>query len=131
MSVTSLFDFLHKNRLSLAVLCTAVGIPLIVFSSLRIFLYKEGDFGSLLSTVHDSLGDWAYWVLTLGVVLLVVGIYYVYSFIKLLKEFKKLMDISSKSKFIKNLDRIEELAWRLHPRYEKIVLSRKQELKIK
>ena len=130
MSVTSLFDFLHKNRLSLAVLCTAAGIPLLVFSSLSIFFYKEGDTG-FLSTIHDSVGNWAYWILIFGIVLLVIGIYYIYSFIKLLKEFKKLMDESSKSRFIKNLDRIEELAWRLHPRYEKIVVNRKQELKIK
>jgi hypothetical protein len=41
------------------------------------------------------------------------------------------MATDSKATFIKNQDRIEELAWRLHPNYERMVIKKKDKLKIK
>ncbi len=48
-----------------------------------------------------------------------------------MKEFRELMTIESKAKFIKNVDRIEELAWKLHPKYERQVIKRKKKFNIK
>jgi hypothetical protein len=102
---------------------------LILFSILGL-LYSDGDSG-ITATVNEALGNWAYWVLILGIVLFIIGIFYLYGHFKLLKEFRELMKINSKAKFIKNLDRIEELAWRLHPKFEKIVIEKKKEFRIK
>lgn len=93
-------------------------------------LYKNGDTGILL-WANELLGNWAFWVVIIGLLLLVPGIYYLAVFIKQLREFNELMKTDSKALFIKNQDRIEELAWRLHPRYEKLVIEKKDKLKVK
>jgi len=66
-----------------------------------------------------------------GLLILVPGIYYLVVFIKQLREFRELMKIDSKALFIKNQDKIEELAWRLHPKFEKQVIEKKIKLKVK
>jgi len=93
-------------------------------------LWKVGDTGILL-WANDLLGNWAFWLVIGGLLLLVPGIYYLAVFIKQLREFKELMKTDSKALFIKNQDKIEELAWRLHPQYERMVIQRKAKLKVK
>ena len=122
-------DFLHKNKIPICSLFIIVGIALTIFCTLS--LIHEEDTTGITRTVNDILGDWAYWIMILGIALLVIGSYYIYGYLKLLKEFNGLMDINSKAKFIKNLDRIEELAWRLHPKFEVKVLDKKKEFKVK
>lgn len=125
----SILDFLHKNKLILSVLSIVIGIPLIILSVLS-FLYKPEDIG-ITATAHDLLGNWAYWLIIIGLTITIIGIYVIWIFIRQLREFRSLINDPSKAKFIKNLDRIEELAWRLNPRYEKMVIKRKRKYKIK
>ncbi|KYK28628.1 MAG: hypothetical protein AYK23_00140 [Candidatus Proteinoplasmatales archaeon SG8-5] len=125
----SINAFLHKYKIPLCSIFIILGIVLITFCVPGL-LYTEGDVG-ITATANDILGDWAYWILILGIALLIIGVFYVYGYFKYLKEFKELMKINSKAKFIKNLDRIEELAWRLHPRFENIVIEKKKEFRIK
>jgi uncharacterized membrane protein len=106
-----------------------VGIPAVIVSVFAL-LYSEGDTG-MTEWGHDLIGNWGFWVIILGLILFITGIYYLAMFYKQLKEFKGLMKTDSKALFIKNQDRIEELAWRLHPKYEKLVAEKKQKLKVK
>lgn len=85
----------------------------------------------ILLWAYELLGNWAFWLVIGGLLILVPGIYYLATFIKQLREFNELMKTDSKALFIKNQDRIEELAWRLHPRYEKLVIEKKVKLKVK
>lgn len=130
MSVTTpLYRFYHKNKLLIYPLSIAIGAPLTILSMLAL-LYKTDDTGITL-TLHNAIGDWAYWLVVIGLILLLFGGYYIAKFFGQLKEFKTLMGASGRVKFIKNLDRIEELAWRLHPKYEKQVIDRKIKFNIK
>jgi hypothetical protein len=122
-------NFIHENKPGLCVIGIILGIPSVVVSVLSL-LWKTGDTGILL-WAHGFLGNWAFWVVIIGLLLLVPGIYYLAVFIKQLREFNELMKTDSKASFIKNQDRIEELAWRLHPRYEKFVIEKKDKLKVK
>jgi len=90
----------------------------------------EGDTG-IEKWAFELIGNWAFWIVIVGLLLLIPGIYYLATFIKQLKEFKELMKTDSKALFIKNQDRIEELAWRLHPKYERLVIEKKGKLKVK
>jgi hypothetical protein len=121
--------YIHKNKLPLCALCITASLPIIIFSILA-FLWKAGNV-DLTSTAHELLGDWSYWLIVIGFILLIGGSYYMFVFLRQLKEYKSLINEPSKAKFIKNLDRLEELAWRLHPRYERIVIDRKKKFKIK
>lgn len=122
-------NFMHENKPALCVIGIILGIPLIALSVFSL-MFKEGDTG-MLRWANGLIGVWAFWIILLGFVLFIPGIYYLAVFIKQLKEFRKLMAIDSKAMFIKNQDRIEELAWRLHPKYEKMVINKKAKLKIR
>ena len=121
--------FIHENKPGLCVIAIILGIPSIIISTLSI-LYNEGDTG-LTAWAYDLIENWAFWVMIIGLVLLIPGMYYLATFIKQHREFKELMKTDSKALFIKNQDRIEELAWKLHPNYEKLVIEKKVKLKVK
>lgn len=125
----SIYESLHRNKVPLCILFITSGIPLVIVSVLGL-LYSEGRTG-LIQFFNDLLGGWAYWLILIGLMMLIIGLYYLITFIKKLKEFKKLIETPSKAKFLQNLDKIEELAWRLHPKYEKIVINKKREHHIK
>ena len=122
-------NFLHENKPGLCLIGIITGIPAVVISILSL-LYSDGDVG-IVGWAHDLIGNWGFWLIIAGFILLIPGTYYLVIFYKQLKEFRELMKTDSKAMFIKNQDRIEELAWRLHPKYEKLVVEKKQKLKIK
>ncbi len=122
-------NFIHENKPGLCVIGIILSIPMMILGALSI-LFKSGDTGILL-WANDIIGNWAFWVILLGAVMFTPSIYYLVVFIQQLKEFKELIATDSKAIFIKNQDRIEELAWRLHPIYEKMVIDKKAKLKIK
>jgi len=122
-------EFMHENKLGLSAISIVAGLPLTIISLLS-FVYSEGDTG-MIQFSYDLVGNWAYWLILPALLFLVVGSYYLYDFYKKLKEFRELFNIESKAKFIKNVDRIEELAWRLHPKYERLVLEKKKKYKIR
>ena len=124
-----IYQFTHENRLGLSTIGLIIGFPLTLVSILSI-LYSDGDTG-LLKFSYDLLDVWAFWFIIPGLLLLSIGTYYVYDFFRNLKKFKSLIDIESKAIFIKKMDKIEELAWRLHPKYERIVIEKKKKYKIK
>ncbi len=121
--------FLHENKISLSAVGVVIGLPLTLISILSL-MYSDGD-TDLIRFSHDLFGDWAFWIIIPGLIMLFVGIYKICDFYRKLREFKSLIDIESKAKFIKNIDRIEELAWRLHPNYERTVIEKKKKYKIK
>ncbi|MDO9538254.1 MAG: DUF3198 domain-containing protein [Thermoplasmata archaeon] len=129
MIIISYKTFIHENKPGLCVLGIIFGMPMVLLSVLSIN-FKPGDTDIRL-WANDSIGNWAFWVIILGFIILIPGIYYLWSFRSQLKEFKKLMKTDSKAIFVKNQDRIEELAWKLHPKYEKMVINKKTKLKVK
>lgn len=122
-------NFLHENKPGLCVIGIVTGLPAVILSVLSL-LHSEGDSG-IIKWAYDLIGNWAFWLILIGFILLIPGIYYLAVFYKQLKEFKGLMKTDSKAMFIKNQDRVEELAWRLHPKYEKMVIQKKEKLKVK
>ncbi len=121
--------FFHENKLGLCGVGITAGLPLTIISIMSL-LFSEGDTGMILWS-YDLVGNWAFWFVIPGLVMIIFGSYYLYDFFRKLKEFNNLMETKSKAKFIKNIDRVEELAWRLHPRYERLVIERKKKYKIR
>lgn len=106
---------------------------------LGIFLTILGFFGVLyydnspefLRRIIDSIGDWKYWCILLGPIVLIAGAWYFFDNVKMRREFKELMETTSKAKFIRNLDRIEYLAWKLTPEHQNQLAKRKSAFHIK
>ncbi|MEW5761427.1 MAG: DUF3198 domain-containing protein [Candidatus Thermoplasmatota archaeon] len=69
--------------------------------------------------------------LIIGFIVLCFAGYYFGENILNRRKFKKLVTTASKEKFIKNLDKIEELAYRLSTKHENIVVEKKKKFNIK
>ena len=122
-------QYIHEHKVDLSVTMIIIGALLVVIS-MGAIMADDGESGAF-STIKDSTGGWIYWLMIFGTIILLFGSFYFIDFTIKRKEFYKLFKERSKSKFIKNQDRIEELAWRLHPKYEEMVIDKKKQLKIR
>lgn len=81
------------------------------------------------NTLHEENLDMC--LLGASVLVILIGGYYLYDNVSKRKEFEELMNTESKKEFLSNLDRIEELAYKLSTEHEEMVWEKKKELKIK
>jgi len=85
-----------------------------------------------LQGLTKGIGNWMIWVAFLGFLALLAGGYYFIDTIRKEREFDRLVSTTSKEAFVKNLKRIEELAYyHLPSAYERRYLEKKKEFRIK
>ena len=115
-----------------------IGIFLLLILGLSSFLgilgaASDGHIEGSLSTFQDIvnfLGGWAYWLALIGVVGFLIVLWWVLDFVLKVRKLKDLINTESKAKFIKNMDEIEFIAWRLPKKYKNVVSEKKIELKV-
>lgn len=103
------------------------------------FSLMIGLFGTFLSeyspepftALTDFIGAWKWWLLVIGAFLIFIFVIIIYLRIKRLKEFDDLFYTESKSKFRKNVVRIEELAIKLGPDFEEKVVEKEEDFNLK
>lgn len=102
------------------------------------YMLIVGLFGTLLSdyspgmftTLNEAIGAWRWWFLVIGIFgTLIFALVIIFRY-KNLKEFEELYETESKSKFRKNISRIETLALKLGPKYEEKVIEKEEEFNI-
>ena len=76
-------------------------------------------------------GNWNYWILGIGVILIFAGGWYLYDIIRKRRKFEEYMETESKKKFKENLRDIEEIAYKLGDRYVERFETKKREWRIK
>lgn len=120
--------FLTEYRLELS------GMFVVLFSFVAIIgivgVFLEESLPSYLSSLKDltePIGSWTYWMLVIGPLGLVVGIWWLYDYVKKTKKLSELTKTPSKAKFVRNMDDIEYLAWSLPQRFEDEVLQKKKD----
>jgi len=119
----------RQNEFEISVIAIIVGI----------FLLLIGLFGTFLSeytvepfiAVNDFIGPWTWWFLVLGILLIFIFTVTIYLRIKRLNEFDDLYNTESKSKFRKNVARIETLAIKLGPEFEEKVIEKEEEFNLR
>lgn len=70
-------------------------------------------------------------LLPLGILLVMFTGYYMGDQIVMRRKFNTLIDTESKARFLENQEELEELAWKLSTKHERIVVDKKKELKIR
>jgi hypothetical protein len=78
-----------------------------------------------------NLGSWDYWLVMVGVPLLLIGVVWLWIYMARVKNFHKELSEKSKANFLKGMDETEYLAWRLPAKYEKELADKKTEFNIK
>lgn len=120
---------LQEFKLEISALLLVLGIFLvIVVVTGNLFPDSSPD---LLKRVHQDIGGWMIWLDILGPIVLIVAVYYFVATLRMMREYEKLMETKSKATFIRNQDRIEELAFSLTENHRRRLQEKKEELKIR
>lgn len=83
-------------------------------------------------TVEDiGLGGWAYWLLAVGLIVFVVGLFLLIGYMRRANEFEEYMKIESRAEFKKKQDSAEYLAWRMPSKFGERLKEKEDELGIK
>lgn len=106
----------------------------VVMTILTINRYALGGHGpdsrlpDFLQDIDTRIGNWIIWVAFVGILLLFSGGWYFGDTIRKRREFNRLIETDSKAKFVRNQDRLEELAYfYLGSEYRKRVEAKKRE----
>lgn len=108
-SKTTIKRFFQDHIKLFSALGVALGVILTILGYSYLFLDENNSLGKFT----NESGDYIMWFLVIGPLLLIACLFYLIATIINLKKFEKLINTHSKSKFIKNLDEIEKLAWKL------------------
>ncbi|MEF8834528.1 MAG: DUF3198 domain-containing protein [Candidatus Thermoplasmatota archaeon] len=119
----------RQNEFVISIIAIMVGTVMLLI----------GLFGTLLSdyspegftVMTNAIGNWKWWLLVVGIILIFIFAIMIYLRIKRLREFKDLFETESKSKFRKNVVEIEELAIKLGPEFEDKVVEKEEEFNLK
>lgn len=121
---------LRELRYELSTLVFGLGVLSMFVAVTNQFF--AGSSPEWLRSIHLGLGNYVFWVGILGFFALLVGGYYFIDTIRKEREFERLVSTTSKEVFLKNLKRIEELAYyNLPSSYEKRMSEKKAEFRIK
>ena len=81
--------------------------------------------------IFDQMDEWSWALLVFGGILSIGGWLYYHDHNKSYHKFEKLINTDSKAQFVRNIDEIEELAIDLGPDFEKRVIERRADFKVK
>ncbi len=119
----------RELRLPVTILMLIVGLILLLTGIIWIWFPRIS--AGLLSELANSLANWNYYGLVAGIILLIFGIWYLYDFIKKRKTLLEKMKTDRRSEFVKRRKELEKIAKSLPRKYEKMLLEKMEELKIK
>jgi hypothetical protein len=110
-----------------------IGAIFLILSALGIFLgdndtIKNNDF---LQSFFDTLGNYIYWLFIIMLTLTVACAWLFGDLMLKLQKFNELIKTSSKATFVRKQNELEELAWKLGPKYWDMVIERKRKFKIR
>lgn len=122
--------FFREFRFELGALFFGLGIVAMFLAITQIFFPTQSP--PWLQSIHAAIGAWIFWVGILGFFALLGGGYYFFDTIRKEREFERLLSTTSKETFLKNMGRMEELAYyHLPASYERQFREKKREFRIK
>lgn len=120
---------LREFKLEVSAILLVLGLFLMVIVITGSFFSESSP--DFLKRVHDDVGGWIIWLDVIAPIMSLIAGYYVVATIRMSREFARLIDTKSKATFIKNQDRLEELAFNLTEAHRKTLQEKKEELKIR
>lgn len=120
---------LREYSLELSSMIFMIGVIMTAFVAMK-YLFEAG-LPYFLKNILDGVGGWIVWMTVIGPILLMGGGWYFFDGIRKRREFSRLVTTDSKAVFVRNLDRIEELAYFLTQKHRDTVEERREELRVK
>ena len=116
----------REIRLPASLLILILGIIFFVSSVVWLF-FREADLG-LASNLSSFFGDWNYYLIVVSIVLLFVGGWYSYDYIKKRKYLLEELKTDRKSELVKKKAELESIVKRLPKKYERMLREKDEKL---
>lgn len=113
--------FLREYVFILSIITTIVGLIVLVI----------GAVGTFTDMIDDIVGNWDLYVLIIGIILFLTGIYYLYSYITKKRFVLSELETKKRSEFIKRHKEVKQAVKYLPKKYDKFLADKEKELKIK
>jgi membrane protein implicated in regulation of membrane protease activity len=121
--------FLGEYVLGLSIITTIIGL-LLLFMGIVWYWFKSLGLGFYTDTI-TKLADWNAYLLIAGFVILIVGVWYLYSYIKHRKFVLKEIKTNKRSELLKKHGELEDTVKHLPSKYKKMVDEKAEELRVK
>ncbi|HDI23722.1 MAG TPA: DUF3198 domain-containing protein [Thermoplasmatales archaeon] len=116
----------REIRFPLSLLIFVLGIIFFI-SSIAWLFFRETNL-SLISDLSRFFGDWNYYLIVVGIVLLFVGGWYSYDYIKKKRYLLEEIKTDRKSEFVKKKAELEAIVKSLPKKYERMLREKEEKL---
>lgn len=126
-------ELYRKYVLEISFIGLIFGSIFLALSTVGVFL-ENYDFvkdSAFLKGFLDTLGNYKYWLFIIALCVTIACGWIFGDLILKLKKFNSLIKTESKATFVRNQNELEELAWKLGPKYSKILNKRKRKFRIR
>lgn len=120
-------EFFREYIYGISIITIIIGIPITIFGTLGILTtVLQDSFG-----ISSSIVDWSFYFLGLGIVILLTGVFYLYSFLKNKRFFIDELETNKRSEFVKRHQEIKNAVRYLPKKYQEILQEKEKEFKIR
>ncbi|MBN1390282.1 MAG: DUF3198 domain-containing protein [Candidatus Thermoplasmatota archaeon] len=124
--------FWQKNKRGKLLIISMLGTLVFLFSAWELAVtFDIEPFNDLEIPGLAELDNLAWLTLGIGGIVMIGGWLYYHDHSKNFKRFEELIRTDSKALFVRNIDEIEELAVQLGPDFERQVLDKRKEFRVK
>jgi len=109
---------------------TIVGALTFLMGVFWIWFREVNVLGAYIQTIHN-LGDWNVYLLFIGFIILITGIWYLYSYIKNKKFILEELETNKRSEFLKKHAELKSTVKHMPKKYKKMLKDKEKELKVK
>jgi len=103
----------------------------IVLTIIGVFVLIIGAIGTFTTFFSDLMGNWNLYVLIIGFILFLTGVYYFYSYITKKRFVLSELETNKRSEFIKKHKEVKNAVKYLPKKYSQFLTEKEKELKIK
>jgi len=121
-------QIMREYVLGLSILTTIVGAIILIFGVLGIWMK---DFLTDLVNVSNDFLIWSPYVLVVGIIILLIGVWYLFDFFRNKKILFDELQTKKRSEFLKNHASIKDATRRLPTKYQRMLKEKEKELNIK
>jgi type VI protein secretion system component VasK len=117
--------FVREYIFILSIICLALGIIAITFPIMHY------AFTDVQPELISQLGEWNFYLIFIGFILIVAGIWYLYVYLKNRKFILEEIDTNKRSEFLKRHAELINVVRKMPVRFQDMVEEKERELKIK
>ena len=123
--------FLREYVLALSILIIIPGILFIFMGVIYVLFLSIAGPGSILHFIKDPIGVWNDYILVAGLIILGIGVYYLYSYSKKRKFLLDELNTDKRSEILKKRSKLESTVKHLPSKYQRMLTDKEDEFNIR